>query len=120
VQLFDVSTVALEKALAGSALRQQVLANNLANANTPGYRRVDVDFHAALAQALGRGDSTAEVDALSFAAAPDGSGPMRYDGSNVDVDREMASLSENALDYQALVATLRARIRMLENVITGR
>lgn len=120
MQLFDLSIVTLEKALAGSALRQQALANNLANANTPGYRRLDVYFHDTLARALGRGDSAAEIDSLSFSASPDGSGPMRLDGSSVDVDREMAALSENALDYQALVATLRARIRMLENVITGR
>lgn len=120
MQVFDVSIAALEKALAGSAMRQEVLANNLANANTPGYVRLDVDFHGTLAQALGRGDTVSELDSVSFSPGPDGAGTMRYDGSSVDVDREMASLSENALDYQALVATLRARIRMLENVITGR
>jgi flagellar basal-body rod protein FlgB len=120
VQLFDLSTVALEKALSGSSLRQELIANNLANANTPGYRRVDVDFHTALGQALDRAQGTSQVEQVKFSPTEDPSGAVRLDGSNVDVDREMASLSENSLEYQALVATLRARMSMLQNVINGR
>jgi len=120
VQLFDVSTAALEKAMAGASLRQELIANNLANVNTPGYQRVDVDFHSALAAALDQGATTSQVDAISFSPTTDTSGVTRLDGSTVDVDREMSALSENALDYETLVATLRARFMMLQNVITGR
>ena len=120
MQLFDVSTVALEKAMSGASLRQELIANNLANANTPGYQRVDVDFHSALSAALDQGTTTSQLDAMSFSPTPDASGATRLDGSTVDVDREMATLSENALEYQSLVATLRARFMMLQNVITGR
>lgn len=118
MELFDTSLVALERAIAGAALRHDVLASNLANANTPGYRRQDVDFHSALERALAAG-TTADVRAARFAAAPDASGPVRVDGSNVDVEREMASLVQNAEEYQALVATLRAQTRVLATVITG-
>jgi len=120
VQLFDVSTAALEKAMSGASLRQDLIANNLANVNTPGYQRVDVDFHSALAAALDQGDTTSQIDAVTFTPTQDTSGATRLDGSTVDVDREMAALSENSLDYQTLVATLRTRFMMLQNVINGR
>ena len=47
MELFDTVHVALERAIQGSALRQQALASNLANVNTPGYRRQDVDSESA-------------------------------------------------------------------------
>jgi flagellar basal-body rod protein FlgB len=119
MQLFDVTTVALERALAGSALRQEVLSNNIANANTPGFRRSDVDFKSALASALDGDSSTTDVDEITFAPEEDESGAVRFDGSTVDVEREMASLAENSLDYQAIASTLKAQLRMLESVITG-
>ena len=50
--LFDTTQLALERTIQGAALRQTALAGNLANANTPGYQRVDVDFHSALGRAL--------------------------------------------------------------------
>jgi len=120
VQLFDVTTVALERALAGAALRHEVLSANIANANTPGYHRADVDFHSVLARALSGAATPESVEDVTFTAAIDGSGPVRYDGSSVDPEREMASLAENGLEYQAIVATLRARMRMLETAIGGR
>ena len=55
--LFDTTQLALQRAIAGAAQRQEALAANLANANTPGYQRVDVDFHGALAAAHGRSDA---------------------------------------------------------------
>jgi flagellar basal-body rod protein FlgB len=119
VELFDTTYAALERAIAGASLRNDVLANNIANANTPGYRRMEVDFHSALARALETAASPKDVRGIEFAAATDPSGATRVDGSSVDVDKEMASLSENALEYQALVATLRAQTRMLMTVITG-
>jgi flagellar basal-body rod protein FlgB len=54
--LIDTTQMALERSISGAAQRHEALAANLANASTPGYRRVDVDFHGALAAALGTGD----------------------------------------------------------------
>ena len=53
--LFDTTQFALERAIGGAAQRQTALAANLANANTPGYQRVDVDFHTALGAAMRAG-----------------------------------------------------------------
>ncbi len=50
--LFDTTQLALERAIEGAGKRHEALAANLANANTPGYQRVDVDFHGALASAM--------------------------------------------------------------------
>src|SRR5690242_17858413 len=65
VTLIDNTQLGLERAISGASLRQSVLANNLANAETPGYRRMDVDFHDALAQAMNSGDAAA-IDATTF------------------------------------------------------
>jgi len=115
--LFDVTQISLERALAGSTLRQEVLANNVSNANTPGFRRADVDFHTALAEALDAGAERKQLEQLAFEPETDPSGPSRSDGGNVDMDVEMASLAENALEHQALVNVAKARLRMLELVI---
>lgn len=117
VGLFDVTQIALERALAGAAQRQQLLANNLANANTPGFKRSDLDFHSQLAAALETGRPSAQLASGSFTPQTDTTSSMQADGNNVDVDTEMANVSANALDYQSLVAVASARLKMLSTAI---
>ena len=114
--LFDTTQLALERAIEGAGKRHEALAANLANANTPGYQRVDVDFHGALASAINRGEESREaLGALSFAPARDASaGAVRADGSTVDVDAESAKLAANALEHQAAVQVAHARIGILK------
>ena len=114
--LFDTTQLALERAIEGAGKRHEALAANLANANTPGYQRVDVDFHGALAAAVARGDeSRGALESLSFTAARDASaGATRADGSTVDVDAESAKLAANALEQQAAVQVAHARIGILK------
>ena len=114
--LFDVTQAALEKALEGSALRQRALANNLANANTAGFKRSDVDFQSMLDSALS-GGSADRVEATQFSLATDTSSSARADGNNVDVDTEMADLSENSVLYQTLVEIAKARIQIISSAI---
>ncbi len=117
--LFDVTQAALERALVGASFRQSLIAGNIANANTPGYKRRDLDFASALASALDRGASSADIEALRFLPRVDGATSVRADGNNVDIDAEMAALHETSVAYQALVAVAKARLRMLE-VAAGR
>ena len=112
--LFDVTQMALEKALSGAAMRQRVLADNLANVNTAGFKRSEVDFQSVLADALDGETSPKSLGALDFQAQVDGSGTVRADGNDVDVDAEIANLSENAVTYQALVAVAKERMSMLQ------
>jgi flagellar basal-body rod protein FlgB len=118
VDLFDVTQKTLERALLGASLRERALANNVANANTPGFKRSDLDFHGALRSALGGGASS--VERAEFAPERDLTTAARADGNNVDIDLEMAGLSETSLTYQALVSVAAARARMLGTAIGGR
>lgn len=115
--LFDLTTHLLEQAMIGASRRQSALSANLANANTPGYVRQDVDFQDALAGAV---DGGGDVAKLSFEPTADrGAGAVRADGNTVDIDTEMASLNQNSLLYQSIVAIQRARFRELETVVRG-
>ena len=112
MELFDTVHVALERAIEGAGMRQQALAANLANVNTPGYRRQDVDFHGALQAAMAEGPEA--IAATPIAATVDAAAPMRPDGNSVDVDAESANLAQNALEYEALAQVLRARGDIIE------
>ena len=114
--LFDITQLALERAIEGAGKRHEALAANLANANTPGYQRVDVEFHGALASAMDRGDGAkAALHSAAFAPQKDASaGATRADGSTVDVESESAKLAANALEHQAAVQVAQARIGILK------
>lgn len=111
MDIFDPTQLDLTAAIRGAGLRQSALAQNIANANTPGYRREDVDFHSALQQAMGNGESP---DQIQFSVQQDPSAPMRADGNSVDIDSESAKLAENGLEYEALVSVARGRIDILD------
>src|SRR3954453_5075353 len=91
--LFDTTQLALERSISGASQRQEALAANLANADTPGYQRVDVDFPGAPGPAMGASDPRSAVQSTSFATQADRSVPaVRAGGSTVDVDAESAKL----------------------------
>ena len=116
--LFDTTQLALERAIGGAAQRHAALAANLANVNTPGYQRVDVDFHGALRNAMEKsGDSRAAVEATTFSAERDATAVARADGNGVDADAESAKLAANALEQQAAVQVAHARIGILKSAM---
>src|SRR4051794_10338585 len=116
--LFDTTQMALERSISGAAQRQEALAANLANADTPGYQRVDVDFHGALAAAMRSADPRSAVAQTTFATQADGSvGAVRADGSTVDVDAEAAKLAANALEQESAVQVLHARLGILKSAM---
>jgi flagellar basal-body rod protein FlgB len=114
--LFDVTQLSLESALRGSAMRQTTLSANVANANTPGYRRQDVDFHGVLSAAMQAG-APANIENAAFTATVDASSPMQADGNAVDIDVENANLAKNGLEYEALVSVASARIAILKSAM---
>lgn len=99
--------------------RTELIANNLANADTPGFRARDIDFRAALAAAE-RGAAEQAPGGVAPAA-------LRYrvplapslDGNTVDVQLEQAAFAENAVRYQATLTFLNQRFRGLLTAITG-
>jgi flagellar basal-body rod protein FlgB len=121
------------QALGLESRRAQLLAANLANADTPNFKARDLDFKAALAQA---GGSTAAALPLratqgahigTAAAGADNDPALLYrvplapalDGNTVDPQLEQASFAENAVRYQATLTLLNARLRGLMTAITG-
>ena len=120
MELFDVTFQTLDLALGAAGKRQEVLANNLANVNTPGYKRLDVDFDGMLAKAVDAaktGDRSA-LDALRPGVQTDSAVAVRADGNSVDVDQEMAFLAENNIRYNALVQLTQKKLETLKYVIS--
>ena len=97
----------------GSWQRETALTNNIANADTPGYQRQEVDFESALQSAVGAGEG---VQSLEFQTEtlPTEAGP---NGSAVSVDEESSKLAENGLDYQALTDVLDTRNGIVRSAI---
>jgi len=112
--LFDTTQLALQQSISGAAQRQQALAANIANASTSGYQRVDVDFHGALAAAMGAANPDKALQGASFQTAADRSiGPVAADGSGIDIDAESAKLAQNTLDQETAVQVLHTRLAIL-------
>ena len=120
MELFDVTFQTLDLALGAAGKRQEVLANNLANVNTPGYKRLDVEFDGMLAKAVdaARAGDRSALDAMRPGVSTDDSVAVRADGNSVDVDQEMAFLAENNIRYNALVQLSQKKLEGLKYVIS--
>ena len=116
MEIFDTTQLALATAMSGAAQRQNAIADNIANVDTPGYKRKDVDFHSALRGAMASGDPA--LDGMSFSPAEDPSAsPVRADGNTVDIDRESAAQASNGLEYEALSQVLKTRDDIIQTAI---
>lgn len=119
----------LQKGLEASSLRQQVLSNNIANIDTPNFKRSDVNFQDVLGAAMGQQNGTLPLKTtspqqLSGITADGGSGvvvdqstSMRTDGNNVDIDSEMTNVAENGLYYNSLTSVISSQLGLLRMVI---
>lgn len=115
---------ALAQSLDASSLRHQVLSDNLANTNTPDFRRSDVEFSQVFNNVK---LSMAKTDARhlehrkfnsKISIVQDESTIMRNDGNNVDPDREMIFLLENQIYYQTMTDMLNRNLGLLRSVIS--
>jgi flagellar basal-body rod protein FlgB len=102
-----------------ASLRHQVLAENVANVNTPGYHRQDVQFEEAFAKALAAGQDAAALQAQPQIVTVHG-GPERADGNNIDIDQEMTRLEKNSLLYKVYTTILTTRVNQMRSAISGR
>ena len=124
---FDYINV-LDRAADASWLRNDVISNNISNADTPGFKRSDVDFASQLAEALGQSRYTSmdakvaglnlNLNRLQPVTFSDYSGySYRIDGNNVDPDTEGVYLAKNQVVYQGLTAAIRQEFRNLQMVM---
>ncbi|MBS4054451.1 MAG: flagellar basal body rod protein FlgB [Thermaerobacter sp.] len=105
----------LHRSLDVAALRQRTIANNVANANTPGFKRSFVSFEEHVEGAMARRSLTARD--LQPRLQQDRSTSMREDGNNVSVEHEMVLMAANTVQYQALAQQLSSRLSLLRYVI---
>lgn len=134
---FDKALGIHEQALNVRVQRAEVLANNLANADTPGFKARDIDFKAALNGAMSGSQSTngqlggtmtmAKTNAQHITPASEFSTNLLYrnptqpaiDGNTVDTQQEMAAYMKNAMDYQASFEFLNGKFKSLTSAIRG-
>jgi flagellar basal-body rod protein FlgB len=116
----DQTTTILTKSLDASGLRHRVIADNIANVETPGFTRSEVSFEEKLRQAtLSGGDSASErLESITPEITPDRQSPARADGNNVSIEKEIAGMAKNSLEYESLVQLMNMKTSMLRTAIT--
>jgi len=121
---FDYINV-LDKAADASWLRETAITNNLANIDTPGYKRLDVDFQSVLKKELGMSKYTSldkkvrglngDLSGLSVSTFTDSSNySYRLDGNNVDVDTENVELASEQIRYEALTSSINSQFNCMK------
>ena len=124
--LFGNRVDGLQKALELTSKRQDAIASNIANAETPGYRAVDVDFAGELDRAFAKQTApitTTNPKHMDIGEAgvarfiPDLSGPTKPDGNNVDIDIQMGELQKNRGQYSNAATFMRASLAFIGNVV---
>ena len=122
----------LEKSLDAAWLRNDAISQNIANVDTPGYKRKTVAFEEYLKSALDgrslKGITTDKrhipiggdkIDSVNIKVSEDNSSlSVRLDGNNVDIESEMASLAKNSIKYNTLVQSLNTGFNRLKSVIS--
>ena len=129
----DTQTRFLQDALNTRAFRQQLLASNIANGDTPNYKAVDIDFAKAMHEAMGAATrstvplaATAAGHMQSLHSNPLGM-QVKYrtelqpsiDGNTVDMNVEQAQFTDNAIHYQALLTFLNNQFSDMRRAIQG-
>jgi flagellar basal-body rod protein FlgB len=113
----------LQLAMDQAALRQQAIASNIANVNTPGYQRMDVSpaFQQAYTEALNRLSEGGSIDNMpdeTISTAPV-QGPARPDGNTVQIEQEMVNMAQNSARYEFAGQMLASNFHGLKFAITG-
>lgn len=117
--------VAQTRALDAASLRQQTIAHNLANVNTPGFKRQDVTFESQMAHALlehrtARNADDTPVERVHAQVVTPSNNSLRADGNNVDMEAENVNSAINTLKYEALTQMVGGYFTGLKAAITGR
>lgn len=108
----DITLDALHSALRGLATRQRVIADNVANLETPGFLAGQVDFESALRAAVDRGDAAGVAPATTRSLAPTG-----VNGNNVNLEEETLASTDTGLRYQLAIEAVNAKFGLLRTAI---
>ena len=117
----DTTTDVLTKALGGYAARQKAVANNIANVETPGYKRQRVNFEAQLREAVKNrtpAEARKAISELEIAPQIDPSAEAGPDGNSVNIDLEGSELAKAGMSYQLATTLMGLKLSMLKQAIT--
>ncbi len=115
----DKSATLLEKMLDVSSVKHKVIANNIANVNTPGYKKMEVSFADQLEKAVNE-SSMNKFDTFQpkiVISKEDTSETVRNDGNNVDMDKEVSALVKNTLSYNIYTQLMAKKIELVKSAI---
>ncbi len=118
MSLFNNHFDLLTRLVSASEQRQQVISHNIANVNTPNYRRLDLDFESALAAEIRRGNRSIGCPAEASVIQTQGL-PARSDGNNVDIDKEIGALGKNALLQQVYLQLMGTEMNQMKRAMEG-
>jgi flagellar basal-body rod protein FlgB len=122
--LFQTTNYQLaRKLLDVAALRQDAIATNVANAETPGFRRLDIapDFATQLRSRMESGDFAQSANTLVPHLAEDQAArSIRPDGNTVEIEHELLAMNRNAVEHQFLSDIVSSNLKQLKMAITGR
>lgn len=110
----DVTSVALHSALDGLSARQRVIADNVANINTPGFLAGRVQFEGALSDAVANGGSPDVTPTVGRSLEP-----TNTNGNNVNLDEETLDGSKANMSYQLVLEALGAKYSLMRTVLNG-
>lgn len=119
LSIFDDNHMLMKKMLDIYAERHDVVANNIANVNTPGFKRSDLDFQSELNEAISENDDSEQLASLEGEVVKTNITPVRRDGNNVDLNKELAIMSENSILYKAYTQFLKSRLNKMREAMRG-
>ena len=113
----DINTIGyLQAGIKAEGVRQQAIAGNIANMNTPGYRRIDVRFSELLRTALESNEEPAASD-LEAALFQPKTNPVNSNGNDVVFDREVGEMIKNSLKHRTFTLLLKKKYRQIDDAI---
>lgn len=109
----------LQAGLKAETMRQQAMANNVANIQTPGYRRIDVQFEKLLAKAIDSGGevNAEEIEPMLYQPKNTAAGP---NGNDVNIENEIGEMVKNSLRYKAFVRLMNKKFVQIEAAINDK
>ena len=122
----------LEKGIGATWLRNEVISNNIANIDTPGFKTSEVEFENIMAAAIGNDSKglklsvtnenhipvkPGELSEINAEVVTDNSSSFGLNENNVDIEHEMAELAKNSIEYYTLVSKINSEFRKLDSAI---
>lgn len=124
MKLFSNTIQSLEQGLKYAATKQKAISHNIANVDTPNYKAKDISFKSDLINSI-KAQRTSEKH-IEFSSSPTNikittrsSTMFNHNGNNVDIDKEMTSLAENQIYYNAVADRISGKFNSLKTVIKG-